>query len=161
MYIHTLYLPLRGALSKRYRQAVKTSENCRLEIFILDLGLQATTEERNKVDFSLMFFHNIKWVPTKGNGKWYLPCTSISPSTTSPSLTISRPHKVKSYADDLTIISSTPRDHQDIVTLVDARCKDVSLFVRQDKCFSFIFDGKVPKNTQQNIRGVFWNLPIK
>ena len=58
----------------------------------------------------------------------------------------------------LTIISSTPRDHQDIVTLVDARCKDVSLFVRQDKCFSFIFDGKVPKNTPSpsKIFGVFF-----
>lgn len=54
MCIHTLYLPLRGALSTRCRQAVRSSENCRLDVFVLDLGFQATTEPRNEVSFSLM-----------------------------------------------------------------------------------------------------------
>ena len=55
----------------------------------------------------------IKWTPAKGNGKWFLPRHCDPPSTIHKvqpvhPLVHSKPHKVKGYADDLTIISSTP-----------------------------------------------------
>ena len=89
---------------------------------------------------------NIKWTPAMGNGKWFLPCSSIPPSTTIPAVKASQSHKVKGYADDLTVISSTPDEHQEVVSLVDTRCNDINLTVRPDKCHTLVFDGKAPKN---------------
>ena len=85
----------------------------------------------------------IKWIPAKGNGKWFLPRSCDPPSYTStPTIAHSKPHKVKGYADDLTIISSTPAERQEVITHVDNRCKDVCLNIRPDKCHSLLFDGK-------------------
>ena len=61
------------------------------------------------------------------------------------SLVHSKPHKVKGYTDDLTIISSSPAEHQKIITMMDDRCMDVVLRVRSGKCYSLLFDGKDTK----------------
>lgn len=37
----------------------------------------------------------------------------------------SKPHKVKGYADDLTIIASSPAELQEVITQVNDRCHDV------------------------------------
>ena len=83
----------------------------------------------------------IRWVPAKGNGKCFLPHSCDPPSLKPPPMVYSKPHKVKGYADDLTSISSSPADHQEIITMVDDRCKDICLHVRPDKCYSLIYDG--------------------
>ena len=46
---------------------------------------------------------------------------------------------------DLTIISATPAEHQEIITMMDGRCMNVGLRVRSDKCYSLLFDGKDAK----------------
>ena len=57
----------------------------------------------------------------------------------------SKPHKVNGYADDLTIISATPAEHQKVITVMDDRCMDVGLRVRSGKYYSLLFDGKDAK----------------
>ena len=85
---------------------------------------------------------NIKWKLAKGNGKWYLPCSSDPPLTVTAPTVYSTPHKVKGYADDLTVISTSPVELQETVNLVEVRCKDVCLNIRPDKCYSLVYDGK-------------------
>ena len=43
----------------------------------------------------------------------------------------------------MTIISSLPAELQDLVTLVDDRCRDVFLNIQPHKCYSLLYDGKV------------------
>ena len=45
--------------------------------------------------------------------------SSVSLSTIPPLVEVSKPHKVKVNANDLTIILSTPDEHPNEVTLVD------------------------------------------
>ena len=92
----------------------------------------------------------IKWTPAKGNGKWFLPGFCDPPSIIHKVQPVnpfvySKPHKVKGYADDLTTISSTPAEHQEVITMMDGRCMDVGLRVRPGKCYSLLFDGKDAK----------------
>lgn len=54
----------------------------------------------------------------------------------------SKPHKVKGYADDLTILSSSLVELEDAVSHVDGHCKEVCLCIQPDKCYSLHFDGK-------------------
>ena len=54
----------------------------------------------------------------------------------------SLPHKVKGYADDLTVISSNPQDHQEVFTSINNRCNEICLTIRPDKFFSVVFDGR-------------------
>ena len=65
-------------------------------------------------------------------------------------LVYSKPHKVKGYADDLTIISSIPAEHQEVITMVDDRCMDVGLRMRLGKCYSLLFDGKDAKKVSHH-----------
>ena len=44
--------------------------------------------------------------------------------------------------DDLTIISSTPAEYQEVITMVVDRCVNVGLRVKSGKCYSLLFDGK-------------------
>ena len=75
---------------------------------------------------------NTRWVPAKGNGKWFLPTL---PDPTSAKMqadeTDSKAHKVKAYADNLTTISSSHTDLQDIVSHADDRCRN--MFKHQDR----------------------------
>ena len=66
----------------------------------------------------------------------------ILPSTVTAPTVYSTPHKVKVYADDLTVISTSPVELQETVNLVGVRCKDVCLNIRLDKCYSLVNDGK-------------------
>ena len=97
--------------------------------------------------FETVQLSSIKWAPAKGNGKWFLPPGSLIPSLPIVEASYSKKHKVKGFADDLTILSRTPTDHQDVLTSIDYRCKDICVCIRPDKCFSLIFDGKNTKAT--------------
>ena len=97
--------------------------------------------------FETVQFSSIKWAPAKGNGKWFLPPGSLIPSLPIVEASYSKEHKVKGFADDLTILSRTPTDHQDVLTSIDYRCKEICLCISPDKCFSLIFDGKNTKAT--------------
>ena len=51
-------------------------------------------------------------------------------------------HKVKGFADDITIINTNPEDHQQILTYINSHCFDTGLTIRPDKCYSVVFNGK-------------------
>ena len=58
---------------------------------------------------------------------------------------VSTPHKVKCYADVITIISTSPKELQEIASHEDNGCKDICLRIRPDKCYSLNLDGKEAK----------------
>ena len=61
----------------------------------------------------------ICWVPAKGNGKWFLPPSTTLPSIPMTPAKLSKEHKVKAYADDLTIITENPVDHQLVLSFAN------------------------------------------
>ena len=85
---------------------------------------------------------DVKWVHAKGNGEWYLPPDAAALGKISNHRKASKEHKVKGFADDLTVISSTKEDHQNILSCIDSRCEDISLSIRPDKCHSLVFNGQ-------------------
>ena len=46
------------------------------------------------------------------------------------------------YADDTTLLSASPEDHQTALRQVDSKCSDLGLEIRPDKCVSYVFDGQ-------------------
>ena len=78
----------------------------------------------------------MKWRSAKGNGKWFLPSASCDP------VRLSTIHKLKAFADDLTVISSSKEDHQSALTKINSYCLDLGLTLKPSKCVSFVFDGK-------------------
>ena len=50
-------------------------------------------------------------------------------------------HKVKGFADDLTIINISKQVHKWTRSEVDTKCSDLDLHIRPDKCVSLSFDG--------------------
>ena len=53
----------------------------------------------------------------------------------------STPHKVKGYADNLTIIASAKNELQDVVYHANGWCRDICLHLRPDKCFTLLLVG--------------------
>ena len=49
-------------------------------------------------------------------------------------------HKVKGFADDLTIINSSKHAHKQALSEIDTKCLDLDLHIRPDKCVSFSFN---------------------
>ena len=86
---------------------------------------------------------DIDLVLAKGNGKWFLSPTETPPpmATSFTCAVYSTPHKVKGYVDDLTIIASTKKELQDVVSHADGWCCDICLHIRPDKCFTLLLVG--------------------
>ena len=74
-----------------------------------------TTEDTN--------LNSINWMPVSGRGK----CLPLKPpqahaSTCHPKLASSQAHKVKGFADDLTVLSSSKEEYEVILLDVDSKC---------------------------------------
>ena len=99
-----------------------------------------TTENTN--------LNSIQWIAASGRGKWFLP-PSLTPqmlnSTAASQPNFSSPHRVKGFADDLTVFSSSKEEHESTLSDVDSKCKDLDLTIRADKCVSMVFDGNEVK----------------
>ena len=80
------------------------------------------------------------WFPAPGNGKWYLPSPPLTVTITNTKQ--SKTHKVKGYADDLSMFSSSTKDHAAALQTIDKHCSDLDLRLKPSKCVSFIYDGK-------------------
>ena len=104
---------------------------------------KARLQYRKGGQIELVGLLQIRWKLAKDNGKSFLPRSCDPSSHTLTSAAHSKPHKVKGYADDLTIISSSLAELQEVVTQVDNRCHDICLNFRLDKCYSLLYDGKV------------------
>ena len=71
----------------------------------------------------------LKWKSARGTDKWFRPTNDILGTSTS----CSKPHKVKGFADDLTIISSSSTDHAEALKTVSDACLDLDLKLKQQK----------------------------
>ena len=88
--------------------------------------------------------NEIRCITGSGRGKWFLPPSHTPPEHTcasTPQPTFSSAHKVKGFADDLTVLSSSKGEHEDTLSDVNNKCKDIGLEIRADKCVSMVFDG--------------------
>ena len=105
----------------------------------------------NKDTFERVNLNTCTWRYAKGNGKKFLPPHCPLPEYTpkesdSPPYCLSHPHKAKSFANDLTILSSNPTEHQYALSELDQKCNDLGLSIRPDKCVSLaLHEGSVTK----------------
>jgi len=95
--------------------------------------------------------HAIKWHLTRRSSKVFLPresqpphypLTKVREQIPRQKFALSYEHKVKAYADDLTVISQSAADHQLTLTDIDNKCQDIGLQIRPDKCVSIVLQGK-------------------
>ena len=80
-----------------------------------------------------------EWAPAPGNGKWFLPLSS-APSKGVTKLSAS--HKVKGFADDISVFSNSAADHAVALHTIDRHCSDLDLTLKPAKCISLVFNGK-------------------
>jgi len=98
-----------------------------------------TLNYRKGNTFETIHPDNIRWIEARGNDKWFRKPGDIK--------SFSKPHKVKGFADDITIISKTPKDPSDALHQISSACIDLDLVLKPPKCVSFVFDGKkIDKN---------------
>jgi len=83
--------------------------------------------------------NDTEWAPAPGNGKWYLPFSS-TPSNSVTKLLAA--HKVKGFADDISVFSSSASDHEVALRTFDNHCSDLDLTLKPAKCISLVFNGK-------------------
>ena len=98
--------------------------------------------------------HSVSWSLTRKNSKKFLPLDStlkqfplkkIRDEASKPKFVRSRHHKVKAFADDLSLIHSSLSEHQVELLAIDNHCCDLDLKIRPDKCVSLVFDGSTMK----------------
>jgi len=88
--------------------------------------------------------NDTEWAPAPGNGKWYLPL-SITPSNGVTKLSVA--HKVKGFADDISVFSSSASDYAVALRTIDSHCSDLDFNLKPAKCISLVFNGKVLTTT--------------
>ena len=90
-------------------------------------------EYANK-DTEIVNLHNVKWEPTRKGQKPYLlnnskppqfPPKKIREETTKLKFFISSSHSAKAFADDLSVFSSSPEDHQSLLLTIDDKCSNL------------------------------------
>ena len=67
-------------------------------------------------------------------------CLSLAPSNGVTKL--SAAHKVKGFADDISVFSSSASDHAVVLRTIDNHCSDLDLTLKPAKCISLVFNGK-------------------
>ena len=72
---------------------------------------------------------------------WML-CTGRALQARHPKSAMSAWHKVKGFADDLTVISRSLSSRQRVLETVVTKCMALDLHVRPNKCLSILYNGK-------------------
>ena len=97
----------------------------------------------------MLDLNSVNWTFARKNSKRFLPLSTQPPSFT-PSHAKgrkdtrtyqSREHKVKAFADDLTIITSNYSDHKKTLCSIDSHCLEVDLMLRPEKCITMSYTG--------------------
>ena len=106
--------------------------------------------------------HSIKWSLTKKSSKPYLPLSMTPPwfplkktraLSEKVKFHLSSEHKVKGFADDLSVFSFSKDDHQQALTVIDEKCSSIGLEIRPDKCFSLLITKGRVTNPKFDIHG--------
>ena len=81
------------------------------------------------------------------------PLKKIREETTKPKFFNSSSHSAKAFADDLSVFSSSPEDHQSLLLTSDGKCSDLNLTLKPEKCVSSVFNGsKLDHTTTFSLR---------
>ena len=56
-------------------------------------------------------------------------------------------HSAKAFADNLTVFSSSPEDHQSLLSTINEKCSDLDLTLKPEKCISIVFNGSKMNHT--------------
>ena len=64
---------------------------------------------RKKKLMDVVKLEEIKWRPARGTDKWFCPPSNSPDNSTSR---FSKPHTVKGFVDDITVISYSKEDHK-------------------------------------------------
>ena len=116
-----------------------------------------------------LIYTTIFWSFTRKNSKPFLPPGSslkhyplkkIIGEASHRKTIYSVPHKVKAFADDLSLIHSSPSVHQQELSATDSHCLDLDLVIRPDKCVSFVFDGSSMKSSSSFSLSSGQSIPI-
>ena len=79
--------------------------------------------------------------------KLYLPSNShfllkkMREETAKPNFFNSSSHSAKALADDLSVFSFSPEDHQSLLLTINDKCSDLHLTLTHRKCVSTVFNG--------------------
>ena len=90
------------------------------------------------------------WTFARRSAKKYRPLNNQPPKfvpvsqkySNVPKCRNSSEHKVKGFADDLTVISSDKHSHKQAHSEINEKCTGLDLHIRSDKCVSLSFDGR-------------------
>ena len=108
-----------------------------------------------------LHLHSVQWILARKNGKHFRKCTESLPKPLKSALNRikhaqGKQRKAKACADDLTIINSSPSDHQSSLLAIDSACQDLGLTLNPSKCISLsVGKGQVvPKSSFHLKEGV-------
>lgn len=103
-------------------------------------------DDENEKTSELIHLKQEMWKPARKNGRKYfrlgIDPPSIKLSNPQANFHFSVPHKVKGYADDLSIISDSFDEHVKTVQKIDQNLREIDLAIRPDKCVTLQFNGK-------------------
>ena len=92
----------------------------------------------------------VQWEPTRKGKKPYLstnskppqfPLKKIRSEISKSKYFNSTQHSAKSFADDLSVFSSSIKDHHPLLLAIDDKCSDLDLTLKPEKCVSIVFNG--------------------
>jgi len=87
----------------------------------------------------------INYVPNRNPPKF--PLKKIREEISKPKFLHSSEHSAKAFADDLSVFSSSPEDHQSLLSTIDEKCSDLNLTLKPEKCISTVFNSSKMNHT--------------
>ena len=99
------------------------------------------------------------WIRARKNGKKFIEARDKLPTPPNPNppavkYAQSTDHKIKAFADDMSVITASKSDHQKALTDIDTACCDLGLRLKPAKCISIVLEnGKVQKDSFQLATG--------
>ena len=94
--------------------------------------------------------YSVQWEPTRKGQKPYLstnskppqfPLKKIRSEISKSKYFNSTQHSAKAFADDLSVFSSSIKDHHSLLLAIDDKCSDLDLTLKPEKCVSIVFNG--------------------
>ena len=111
----------------------------------------AKVKRLNSFSTEIISLKSTPWHFTQKLAKKFLPTEAAPPKfplkrvreqALQPKSITSSSHKVKAFADELTVISRSLSSHQKVLEATVIKCKDMDLQVRPDKCVYILYNGK-------------------
>ena len=121
---------------------------CRVVRYLPDCRAVLEYHNNSTEEISL---REVQWLFTRKSSKPFMaidsnppeyPLKKVRAEAAQPKTIKLNPRAVLGYADDTTILSKSPEEHQQALTEINNKCSDLGLEIRPDKCVSLIFNGR-------------------